>query len=306
MKTKITFIIICVLLLIFAVFLLNNVTSDGLQNAVYEIDENFDSFDIVTDVADVKFVLTDSNICKVECCEEKDRPHSVYAENNTLHILSKKKTFNFLRTNLASVKITVYLPKNGYSSLKINGQTGNAEIPSDFTFANADITLTTGDIDFFAQVKSSANISASTGSVNIGKISAENLNISLTTGKVNILDVEITDNLSLDIKTGKSTLTNVTCNSITSTGTTGEITLNNVFAKEDFSVTRSTGSINLNGCDGANIVLSASTGDITGTLKSPKVFNAKTSTGQLSVPLSSGNENCRITTSTGNINISVK
>ncbi len=318
MKTKIPLIIISVLLfsglLIIASLLAKNsrIFSEisELQINTHTVTEDFDSFYIKTDVADLEFMVSDNNICKVECREEKDFPHSVRMENNTLFITCKeKKLFDFSLINFSSVKITVYLPKDEYSALTVSGSTGNITVPENLVFANSDISITTGDVNFCASVSKNANITSTTGNIAVSGTNADNLNISLTTGKISVFDAEIKENLTANVKTGKCTLNNVTCNGLTSTGTTGEIALTDVCSKGNFSVKRTTGNITLSGCDGKNISLTATTGDITGALNSPKTFETQSNTGKISVPSypeSSANGICSISTGTGDINISVK
>lgn len=318
MKAKISLIIASVFvlvgLLIFASLLTKNNWNiseiSELQTNTYSLTEDFDSFSIQTDVADVEFVHSDNNICKVECREEKDFPHSVRIENNTLFITcTEKNFFYFAPINFSSVKITVYLPQKEYSALNISGSTGNITVPEKFAFTNSDISVTTGDINFCANVSGKADISSTTGNITVSGTNADNLNISLTAGKISVFDTEIKENLTANVKTGKCTMNNITCNVLSSTGTTGEIVLTDVCANENFSVKRTTGNITLIGCDGKNISLSASTGGITGTLNSPKTFEPQSGTGNISVPSypkNSANGICRISTSTGNINISVE
>ena len=67
----------------------------------------------------------------------------------------------------------------------------------------------------------------------------------------------------------------------------------------------STGDIRLTDVDGANLYLSASTGDITGTIRTPKTFVTKTSTGSVKVPDTTGDGRCEAETSTGDIRLSI-
>ena len=95
------------------------------------------------------------------------------------------------------------------------------------------------------------------------------------------------------------------CKNVISRGSTGDILLNNVIAAENFSVERSTGDIRLERSDAKEIFLKTSTGDIRGSLLTDKVFVTKTNTGSINVPDSVTGGRCEITTSTGNINISI-
>ena len=98
-------------------------------------------------------------------------------------------------------------------------------------------------------------------------------------------------------------MTGVTCKTLTSTGSTGKIALKNVIATDNFYVERSTGDVRLENCDAGEIRIKTSTGDVTGTLRSEKVFLAKTSTGKVRVPDTITGGRCEITTSTGDIDI---
>ena len=69
------------------------------------------------------------------------------------------------------------------------------------------------------------------------------------------------------------------------------------------NITRSTGDVELDNCDGKSISIETNTGDIKGSLKTPKIFETKTSTGKIEVPESSEGGTCTLTTSTGNITI---
>ncbi len=86
-----------------------------------------------------------------------------------------------------------------------------------------------------------------------------------------------------------------------SDGSTGDITLKNVKASEKITAERSTGDVKIDGSDAPALSLKTTTGDISGSLLTDKIYNVKTSTGNISVPDSRPGGTCEIRTSTGNV-----
>ena len=124
------------------------------------------------------------------------------------------------------------------------------------------------------------------------------------TGKVTMEKLNV-GNLDISVTTGKVTLTDITCKNLTSTGITGDIALKNVIAAEKFSITRTTGNIRFDDCDAAQITATTSTGDIEGSLRTDKVFIAKTTTGDIELPETTTGGTCKLSTTTGDIEITI-
>ena len=82
--------------------------------------------------------------------------------------------------------------------------------------------------------------------------------------------------------------------------------MTNVIANERFSIERSTGDVRFEACDAAELTVTTDTGDVRGTLRSDKIFFAKTDTGHVEVPQSMTGGKCEITTDTGDIRIEIK
>ena len=56
-------------------------------------------------------------------------------------------------------------------------------------------------------------------------------------------------------------------------------------------------------CDAEEIGIKTDTGDVTGSLLSEKVFHARTDTGRIEVPKTTGGGLCEIVTDTGDVRI---
>ena len=260
------------------------------ETKLYDISEDFRHIAIKNDIADIVFLPSEDETCKVICHEQENFRYSVTVRNETLliEITDERKWYNYIGINFGEEsELTVYLSKEDFASLSIQGSTGDLEIPQNFKFQNADISVSTGDIHFYADV--SENLIVKTGS---GDIALEN--------------IHCMGEIQISVSTGNVKLKNITCKTLMSTGNTGKIVLKNVIASEKFSIKRSTGDVKFDGCDAAEISVATGTGDVSGTLLSEKKFMPKTSTGDIEVPKTENGGLCEITTSTGDIEIMIK
>ena len=277
------------------------------ETNTHEIGESFSNISLTTDTADIAFALSDDGKCRVECCEEENAKHSVTVENNTLtvKINNQKSWYDYVGFYFASPKITVYLPKTEYNTLSVCESTGNVEVPQAFAFESADISLSTGDVDFYAAASNLVAIKTSTGAIRVEDTSVGSLELSTTTGKIEVSGVTCRGDVTVGVSTGKANLTGVSCKNIISTGTTGNISLVRVIAENKFSIERSTGNVKFDGSDAAEIFVKTDTGDVTGSLLTDKVFIAQTDTGDVDVPKTVTGGRCEIMSDTGNIKIKI-
>ena len=130
----------------------------------------------------------------------------------------------------------------------------------------------------------------------------ERLKIENRTGNVNIENIKAY-NIDISVSTGDTELKDVDCKNLVIKGSTGDTVLKDVVATEKLTVERSTGNIQFDNSDAATITIKTTTGSVTGTLRTAKIFIAKTFTGKISVPETLTGGKCEITTSTGDIKI---
>lgn len=275
------------------------------ETNIYEIAELFDDIALTTDTADIVFALSDNGACRVECYEDETAKHSVTVEEGTLVIRAVTSEHDYIGLHFSSPRVTVYLPKGEYNALAIHESTGKVEIPAEFTFASADISVRTGSTDFSASASDLVRIEASTGDIRIEGTSAGSLDLSVTTGTVTVSGAAIRGDIAVGVSTGRTILTNTSCKNVTSTGTTGNISLDHVIAADKLSIERSTGNVTFSGCDAAELFLKTSTGDIAGSLLSDKVFLTDTGTGSVDVPQTMAGGRCEVRTDTGDITIRI-
>lgn len=243
-------------------------TSEYETNS-YNVEDDFKNISIVTDTADIVFEVSESSESRVVCYEQNNAKHSVTVKDGTLaiEVVDTRKWYEHIGVNFSSPRITVYIPSGEY-----------------------------GDI----------SVKSSTGQISIGNISSDTLDLSVSTGKITVTDANCSGDVKVRVSTGKTTLTDVECKSLTSSGNTGDISLKNVIVTEKLSLARTTGDVKLDACDAAELVIKTDTGDVKCSLLSDKHYTAKASTGRIDVPkVTSGGGICGITTSTGDIVVTV-
>jgi hypothetical protein len=281
--------------------------TEKYKTNTYEPNKEFSNISIKTDTADIVFIPSDDEKCKVVCYEEENAKHSVSVTDGvlTINVVDTKKWYEHIGINFGTPKITIYLPEKEYSSLIIGEHTGDIEIPNDFKFESIDASVSTGDVKCYASVAKAIKIAATTGDISVSDISVGMLELSTSTGNVSVSGITCEGDVNIVVSTGKAQLTDTVCQSIISSGSTGDIFLKNVIAAEKFSIERSTGDVKFDGSDAAEIHVETDTGDVEGSLLTEKVFITKTDTGNINVPNSITGGRCEITTDTGDIKITI-
>lgn len=274
----------------------------------YVFEEDFESISIKADTADIIFKESSDEKCRVECYEQENVQHTVSVNSSTLLIeaVNEKEWYEYIEINFDSPSVTVYLPKNEYSSLKIENDTGKIEIPKFVSLEKIDVNVSTGDVKCYASVTDTIDIKSSTGAITVESIMANTLNLSVSTGNVKINDVSCTGDVNVSVSTGKTSLTDVKCKNVTSDGDTGDITLNSVLASDTIDIKRRTGDVKFDSSDANEIKINTSTGDVTGSLLTGKSFITESNTGDIDVPDALGSGRCEISTDTGDIHIKIK
>lgn len=259
------------------------------ETNTYEVGEEFDKISIDVDITDIVFAQSDDESCKVVCFEAEKVKHSVRCTNGTLIIdmTDDRKWYDYIGISFASPKMTVYLPQSEYTSLLIDTDTGNIDIPESFAFNKLEIETDTGSVDCMADVSDIIKIESDTGDIGISSVES---------------------GCDIDIKTdtGSIKLTDISCTDFTAESDTGDISIVNTVAGNSICVESDTGNVKLKNSDAEELLIETDTGDITGTLLSEKDFIAKSHTGDVNVPKTQTGGKCKITTDTGNIKIDIR
>ena len=280
----------------------------SFETNTHEVKEDFRDIAVTTDTANIAFAVSDDDTCRVVCREPENAKHAVSVIDQTLVIESEGRRAwrDNIGFSLGTPQITVYLPQTQYRALTIAGSTGNVELPKEFTFDCAEITLSTGNADLAANVSETAKITTTTGNIRARNTSVGALTLSATTGAVEVSGVRCQNELTLGVTTGAAQLRDVSCESFASTGSVGSIALENVIAAGEISIERTTGHVAFTACDAGELHVTTDTGSVTGSLLSDKIFFAQSDVGSVDVPKTTTGGICEITTATGAIEMTIK
>ena len=269
--------------------------------------QEFNSFSIDTDTADIFFALSDDEKCKVECFEKKKVTHSVsvQAHKLTVKTVDERKWYDRI-FDFSKDKITIYLPQIEYANLSIETDTGDVVLPENFKFENIDVNGSTGDVTIQSSAVEQINVNVSTGDIQLKQITAKSMTLSVSTGDIFLQSVAIVNTLTVKSSTGDARLIDLTCNAFSFDGSTGKVELKNVVATQSFNINNKTGNVTFESCDAGEISVTTSTGDITGSLLSEKIFIVDSGTGRIDIPRTITGGKCELTASTGNIIIQIQ
>jgi DUF4097 and DUF4098 domain-containing protein YvlB len=274
----------------------------------HDITERVDGISIDVSTADVTVALSEDGEIRVECFERKCLAYDVTVEGGTLKIseIDTRKWYDYLSISFVSPKITVYLPEGEYGDLRVDASTADIDICADLTFDSIGVNVSTGDITCSASAYENASFETSTGDITVSGITAESLELTASTGDITLRSVSVRGGVSVEVSTGDTEIVDLDCGKFSADASTGDVTLTRTVTNGTLSVTCTTGDVTLASCDGGEIVIETSTGSVRGSLKTAKMFIAQASTGSINVPDTASGGVCRITTTTGNINITVE
>lgn len=262
--------------------------SRQLITTLYEFEDDFDKIHISVLTSDVTFARAGDGKTKIEVREIEKIPHTVSVDENTLEITDKdmRKWVDRLNFADAKVSITVYLPKDAYESADVLTRTGDINIVPGFSFG-------------------SLQANTSTGKIVVTGVQAETMIALGTTGKIMITDAVVQKELVSMMTTGDIDICRAQSQYLDIASTTGDVMLTDVEIKDLMSVKVTTGDISFRRCDAGEAYLKATTGDIEGVFLTEKRFEAKATTGHVSVPNTQSGGLCQATTTTGHIDISI-
>ena len=257
------------------------------ETNTHEVTEDFQSIKVETDTADIILLPATDGKCRVVCYEGEKMKHTVSVENGCLNISvqNEKKWYDYIGIGFETETVTVYLPKNIYSTLTVTGATSDVEVPRELSFGSTEIEVSTGDVHFNASASDRVSITVSTGDIFLDGVTAGSISLHSSTGRIQLKSTAAT---SLSLR-----------------GSTGDVILDGVRATGKLSVTVSTGDVRFNASDAGEIAVNTSTGGVFGTLLSGKDFYTETGTGSVTVPTDSSGGRCEIKTGTGDISLSV-
>ncbi len=317
------------------------------SEVTHEIDRDFDHIALSTSSANVIIKRSDSDKCYAVCSENDKITYTVTVDDGTLTVKENdsRRWWNLIQISFQSARVTLYLPKEAYTSLSVNtGAGGILCHEKELSFDRANLSSAGGAIDLSAPIKSELVAKASSGRIKLVGSTLNSITVFASSGGVVLEDMAATGllkattssggirvkncnaaELSVEVTSGGVALENVTATElftvVASSGgirlkncnaaelsvevTSGGVTLENVTATGLFAVVASSGGIHLQDCDAAELYLKSSSGGVRATLRSGKQFEVTSSNGQVDCPPSTAGAG-KCTVVTSSGNINIK
>ena len=245
MKKTIIWIAITFCLLLVAIAVLYSLSiTVKLETNEYEIKETFENIKIITDTADIDFVLSENLNPLIICEEHKNIKHSVNVKENTLLVEVNDNRKWYEHIGISTSKITIYLPKNEYDELITESDTGNIHIKS-INANKLDLSTDTGNLKI-VNIKCKNLFSTSdTGNILLENVIAEEkFKIETDSGNVKFKDSDASD-IFVKTDTGNVTGNLLTDKVIFAESETGDIDVPKVMADEKCEIITETGDIKI-------------------------------------------------------------
>lgn len=266
----------------------------------------------------------------------KSKPITLYLPATEYEALTLKndtgditvdKAFSFESIELTASTGDIALYASAEADCKLEVSTGDITA-KDITAASFSATRSTGDLHIenltvsgTVKIKGSTgkatlknicaggalDIITSTGNIHADTVSADSLSIDGTTSKIALSKIDIKTFTDLKASTGDISIQEMQGDSLKIRTSTADARLTSCILHSSIDASASTGDVIFDGCDAPRIQADVGTGDVKGTLLTPKAFDARSSTGKVTVPQSDpSGGSCHISVNTGRIDISIK
>ena len=232
---------------------------NNFETQTLDISEQFQNISVNADSANLFFISSNDESCRVVCEKRKKARFSAKVDNNELQINFLFRPSNF---SIKNSKITVYLPNTIYNNMIIESDTGDVQIENINVIGDLSIKVDTGDVNIKSCTPSSIKITDDTGNVKIEQASCKTLNIDVGTGHTSLTKTYASESLNITSDTGNVNFKDCDSNQIFVTTDTGDIKGN--FLTEKIIFARSdTGRIDVpNMTTGGRCELETDTGNI--------------------------------------------
>ncbi len=270
-------------------FRLENLSNQEIIENTYEPEGEYDEIIVNILNADVFFAHSADGKTRVEIREIEKIPHYVQVSDNKLQITARDTREWMDRLNFGAVQtsVTIYLPENFYESVFALTRTGDISVPGGFSFE-------------------SLELSTSTGKLSVNDVDSEDMTLSGTTGRIILANIDVQNELTAHMTTGDVSMKGLKTQKMTVSTTTGDVMMEDVLVQDLMSINATTGDITFRQTDAGEVFMKCTTGDIHGSFLTEKIFEAKATTGHVSVPDTKSGGLCRAKTTTGFIQIEIE
>ncbi|MCM1364455.1 MAG: DUF4097 domain-containing protein [Faecalibacterium sp.] len=292
--------------------------SETYYGTNFEVEPNpnnsdFSKVSVTSNSCDVKFEIADDGKCKVKfseyVIEKQNNPDGIDLKaeiiGDELQVVCNDKR-NRIGIFVQCPVMTVLLPKTEYEKLNVSAKSASINVPDTLRFVDAQMTASSGDIEFYADVNGELSIKASSGDIDLENSTVSDLvSVESSSGDISIKNVNTAD-IKVKSTSGEIEMKDIIANNIDVKSTSGEVELESAVAQGNMKIQTNSGEISLIDCDADYLNLKSTSGDIYGVLLSEKQFLASTVSGDSHVPYCVTDKRCDIQTTSGNIRMSVR
>lgn len=277
--------------------------TSSLTRKEYEINESFNDISIDAKDCSVQLRYSDDGKCRIVCGENENITHTVEVKDNTLNITrnDSRKWYMMIGVSLKQYDITVYLPEKMYGALLFESGSGDISVPEDFGFSSADILTGSGSVDISAGFDGGFSVKTSSGDIKIKNLSADVIDINTVSGEIDISEVTAAQAINIKSSSGDTELSEANAKDISVQSSSGEIKFYGVKAGGEIRAESRSGDVSLDKSDADSLYIKTNSGDVSGSLLTPKIYNAETGSGNVKLPRSEEGGTCDIVTGSGDI-----
>lgn len=262
--------------------------SDTWQ-VTHTVDEPFTKITVRGSSADLTIKRSENGTTYAVCTESDKITYSLSVSDGELLFRENdhRAWYDNIGISFGDRTTTLYLGGDAYDALTVSTSSGNVTCAAPASFDEANLT------------NSSGNILCDENAV------FGNVTMTTSSGKIDCA-AKVSGRMTVKASSGNISLRGATPRSLSVSTSSGTVKLNAVTAKEKLDVESSSGNIQLEKCDAGEIHLESSSGSIRATLLSDKLFDVRSSSGNLDYPASiKGGDPCTVVTSSGNVRIVV-
>lgn len=275
----------------------------SLTRKEYEVNESFNDISIDAKDCSVPFRYSDDGKCRIVCGENENITHTVEVKDNVLNITrnDSRKWYMMIGISLKQYDITVYLPEKTYGALLFESGSGDISVPEDFGFSSGDIRTGSGNVAVSAVFDGNFSVETSSGDVKIKKLSADVIDINTVSGEIDVSEVTAAQTVNIESASGDTGLSEANAKNISAQSSSGGIKFDGVKAAGEIRAESRSGDVSLDKSDADSIYIKTNSGDVSGSLLTPKIYNAETGSGTVKLPRSEEGGTCDIVTGSGDI-----
>lgn len=311
--------VICMVIgaiLMLAVFIavgfdLSKINTRHLEKKMYSLSDDFDSIKVDIGDANVYFVLSEDNNCRIETMETKNMSYDIEVIDGELIISvnnNEKWYDRMVFFSWEEEKMIIQLPKSEYEMIYVKNKYGDVKISDKLSITDVDITVNSGDVKL-SGIKNSENINvdSNSGDVKLSNIEkADNINIKSKSGYIKLSDIEKSKTVSLKANSGDIKVNDCTAKDIQLQTNSGDVETKKLLAESSIVVQTNSGEVDLSKNDAEEFNIKTNSGDVTCSFLTDKIFITHSNSGDIHVPDSVSGGKCEIKTNSGDIRVKIK